>query len=161
MVGIESLFRDHCAKAFCFLVGEYGCTPAPDALSEYRSAQIWLNRTTAVSVSLELTYPGLFVKLSRLREGRIPETPINVEAEPVLHAFDLDDLVDLRAPHEVVRYDFADLWKPDRLAELVYLKALLTRKHAADILRGDFNVFPILEKVVRDRAVRLKLGLAE
>jgi hypothetical protein len=161
MAGIESAFMDHSGKAFRFLEEGFDCVAVPDSLSEYRAARIWRNRTTAVTVSLELTDPGLYVMLARLVDGGIPHTPINVEAEPLLHVFDLQDLIGLRAPHEAVTYDTADLWKPDKLAELVYLDALLTRKHAADVLRGDFSVFPTLEEIVRDRAVRLRLGLGE
>jgi hypothetical protein len=161
MDDIESGFKIHCGKAFRFLAEEYSCWNIPDDLSEYRAACVWRNTTTAVTVSLELTYPGLFVKLSRLVDDRIPETPIHVENESVLHSFYLEDLVTLRGPHEIVRYKADDLWNPDKVAELVYLDALLTRKHASDILRGDFAIFQELERIVRDRAVRLKLGLSE
>lgn len=159
MVDVEGEFLVHCRNAFRFLEGEFSCWSVRDDLSEYRAACIWRNEKMAVTVSLELSYPGLFVKFSRLVDGKIPETPVNIEDEPVLHSFYLEDLVALRAPHEVVRYEPEDLWKPERLAELIYLDALLTRKHAADILTGDFSVFDDLEKIVRDRAVRLKLGL--
>lgn len=112
-----------------------------------------------MTVSLELTYPGLFVMFSRLVDGKIPPYPIDVAVEPVLHNFYLDDIVALRAPTEVVQYDPRDLWDPRKVAELLYVDALLTRKHAADILRGDFLVFSTLEQIVRNRDVRLKLGL--
>jgi hypothetical protein len=148
-MGVEDSFKVECEKAFGFLVDEFHCRLVPDWFSEYRAARVYQNDTTAVLISLELDYPGLFVMFLKLVDGKIPKESFN-------RGFYLTDLVALRAPDYHYAYNVKELWDPKKVKEIVFTYAFLTKKHAADILRGDFRVFKDLEKIIRERAEHLR-----
>ncbi len=140
-----SRFRKLAEQSFAFLVEEYGC-----AAPTYKVEKSWgdetlvyKNATTAVIITSENSYPGVFVRLARLKDGNVPPYPIFVLKEKSLEAFYLDDLVSLRDPGEA---------KLPADAKGLPMLANLTKKHAEKILRGDFSEYPILEEVVRQRA---------
>jgi len=140
---VERSFRIECQKAFRFLIDEYDCELLIEHGCHYK------NKTTAIIVSLELEYPGLFVMFLKLVDGKVPKDPFN-------RGFYLEDLVTHRDPGDRCTYKPEDFENEQKVREILYTYAFLTKKHASDILRGDFRVFQDLEQIVRNRAARLK-----
>lgn len=115
------------------------------------SSLTYQNDTTAVEVSLEPLDGGVFVLLSRLVNGKIPEYPIFVTREMTLHSYYLDDLVGLKRPATPVREANEDASDAREVKKALAQSAAQLRELGCDILKGDFAVFDKLDRVVKAR----------
>ena len=72
--------------------------------------------------------------------------------EDELEAFALEDLLKLRTgKYAIAEGVFGRALSRKDIKEILTTYARGLREHAADILQGDFSIFPELEKIVRKR----------
>lgn len=143
----ETFFKREAGKAFAFLESEYGFGAPSGSASGIDESVTYMNRTTGVVLINERSHPGLFARFARLQHGRIPESPLYISETGEIHLFYLEDLLDLKAPE-----DASKLNSNAGMKRWLEAAAVLTRKHASRILKGDFGDFPALAKLVRERA---------
>ena len=149
-------FEKECRKCFKFLEEEFAFKPPKRQRTHMSPSLTYQNDTTAVEVSLEPLDGGVFVLLSRLINGKIPEYPIFVTREMTLHSYYLDDLVNLKMPDTPVRETSEDPLDEREVKKLLAQGAAQLRELGGDILRGDFSVFDKLDKIVKARLPREK-----
>ena len=151
--GKKDVFERLSKNAFRFLEERFGCRVVAVERRAYGTYIVYLNSTMGVRLSLQPREGGIFVDLVRLINGKIPEYPIFVKSQDPLHWFDLEDLVGLRAPHlKIKQPPVGTLCRPKVLKEVLVKYANLLQRYASDVLKGDFKIFPRLEKIVRARA---------
>ena len=91
------------------------------------------------------------VVVCRLVDGRFPSAVGEMRPDTELNCFDLDDILQVtsssdqpapetRSPYIMPTDDF------------IQHQALLLKSKCADILQGNFSVFPLLDQLVKDRA---------
>ncbi|HEY6332281.1 MAG TPA: hypothetical protein VI756_23355, partial [Blastocatellia bacterium] len=113
---------------------------------------VYKNDSTAVELGLEWREQYLYVELFRLVNGEIRDNPIIIGQKSKLTAFNLEDLVEIRAPHKAI--DSESWTTPLTLRSVDHILrrySELLSKFAADVLVGDFRVFPRLEAKVKSR----------
>jgi hypothetical protein len=142
-------FLELCRKYFGFLSEEFGFREAKKESSSWGHILYFKNDTTAVRVSLEWEYPGVFVHLYRLVDGQVVENPIIIRQESELTNYSVDDLLSIRAPELGLSPIFGH---SDEIEKKLESYASAVRAYAADVLEGDFTVFAELDKIVKRRA---------
>lgn len=109
---------------------------------------IYKNKTTAIQISFEFRECKVFISLYRLINGNLPQYKSLREYDCDFdNRFGFDDLITLRAPSLQIKQVFNPKFSEMDL-ELVLLKyANALRICAADVLKGDFQVFTELAKI--------------
>jgi hypothetical protein len=139
-------FERLCLECLRFLEDDFGFRVLKIEREPYGTFITYQNSSTAVRASLELREGGIFVLLSRLVDGQIPEYPVFVQANTPLHSFYLDDLVQAKG---------GELRTNRNIEGSLTKAAEALRVFASDVLKGDFAVFDKLDRVVKERARRL------
>lgn len=144
-------FNKECRKIFRFLEDMDMCVVSEEE-NAYGVFITYLNKTTFVRISYEPREDGLFIFLSKLINGDVPEYPIFIDQDTEINGFYLDDLLSVRAPEEIKNFK-ERLSKEQRyeISEMLVFYASMLEKHAVDILQGDFYIFPELELIVKQR----------
>jgi hypothetical protein len=141
---------------FGFLRSEYECAITGDPSDEHWTLRrvVYQNTTTAVAVDFSDEFQCVEVQLVRLVDGQRPPYPIFISAQPLLHHFLLDGLLQLRAPEllEEIKPHFS--LEPEEVEAQLSLWARGLKAFGADILRGHFSVFEVLESRLREVARR-------
>ncbi len=151
-------FRELCRTLFRFLEEEYGFRVTEEKSDVFGSYITYRNTTTAVIISFEPREGGVFIRLYRLVDGKIPDYPVFVHPDTQLNMFYLDTLLEVRVPSLHVEQDPKEMAKPSlsKLKEVLQQYAALLHLYANDILRGDFKVFEDLETIVKKRAEEIR-----
>jgi hypothetical protein len=144
-------FERECRKRFKFLEEEFNFKPPKRQRTSVFCSLIYQNEMTAVEASLEPMDGGVFVLVSRLVNGEIPEYPIFVTRKMTLHSYYLDDLVSLKQPDAAKRQASMYPASGVKIAKCVAQSASQLREFGSNILRGDFSVFSQLEEMVKAR----------
>jgi hypothetical protein len=118
---------------------------------------VFQNEHAAVRVYFEWREQYLSVQLCRLINGKVQRNPESLDSEWT--CFHIDDLLTVRVPE----YDQSALllpweWKSEEatmheVGQSLEKYADALRHHGGDVLRGDFSVFPQLEKIAKHRAI--------
>lgn len=143
--------------AFRFLETEYGFKLIKSKKESLFQSILYMNTATAVELVFEYRESYLFVKLYQLVNGVFIDDPVIIREDTVLHGYGLDDVILLRNPSALIgsTYQFPkESNYHDPLNGWSYYindYAVNLNKYAFDILRGDFTIFPELEKVVKKR----------
>jgi len=133
----KEVFEKLCRELFQFLVDEFGCRLASTKEDGGTHSVIYQNSTTAVGVYFEARDRAVWVVLMRLFKGK--RLPYDGS-----YSHGLRHLIRLRAPSitlEETVHSEADIERV--LSE----DASAVRTYAADVLQGDFGVFPELERI--------------
>ncbi|HUW20062.1 MAG TPA: hypothetical protein VMW16_12240 [Sedimentisphaerales bacterium] len=150
-----------CQDRFSFLREEYGF--GVDKVRQDKWQKSWApefrmkNDTTAVRLIFERREYRVFVYLCQLVAGQyVPDPIIIITADAVLREYEFDNLLLIRAP-QLIWPEHGPETKLDRelLGKMLAHKAQSVREYAADVLQGDFAIFPQLEKMVKRRAQEL------
>ena len=149
-----------CEETLRPLLDEYGLarTRVDDPGGYMYYTIIFQNETTALRVYFEWRDIYLSVQICRLVNGQLQEgsQPFNREWT----SFAVEDLLTVRAPDYdqkllLVSRSWEDFTGEDAILEDVRQKleiyAAVLREYGGDILRGDFSIFPQLDKVVKQR----------
>jgi len=152
----KDLFEKLCKKIFKFLEDEFNFKLVN---SEQESCGIYItyqNPTTAIRISLEPRGGGVFILMHRLINGKIPKYPIFIEAETLLNSYYLDDLISLKAPSFKIEQQVEKISNHNEIERILVQYANALKHYAKDILKGDFQVFDLLGRIVKKRAEGLK-----
>ena len=152
MTSIQN-FSLACGQRFAFLKTDLEFKCAGDIIEDWGFEKRYRGIRTGVVLCFEVREFYLFVKVCRLIEGEFPPSVGEISASSELNAFDLDDVVALRAKQSLApqysgetRFDSALF---DRVANT---QAENLRLYAGDVLSGDFSSFEELSKIVKSRA---------
>ena len=150
-------FEEHCRRIFKpVLEVKFGSKIVKIEHGDYGELIKYQNETTGTTIYNE-PRDGIFVSLSRLVNGKIPEYPIHIEAGTILNSFDLEDIISLRTAKKNIKIKLKSYLRKLNFPFKFDLEKALTRyaadleEYAADILSGDFKDFPELEKIVKRR----------
>lgn len=111
------------------------------------ASEVWYaNRTTGLKVRLDWDEFRPFLTIARLgARGRFPEEPIFPRSPPT-EIFDLDHLILLRAGRIHPVGALIRAREASQAEECLRAYAKAAEAHAADVLEGDFSVFPELTR---------------
>jgi hypothetical protein len=144
-----------CRSIFKFLEKDFTFKLELVERDRYGTRLIYKNLTTAVKIDFTPYEGYIFIKLIRLVNNNIPPYK-EINPRDVIHDFHLTDIVSFRNPSLKLTWPTVDKWENrDILKKELRYRAKLIKKYASDILRGDFTIFPELEKIVKKRAKEL------
>lgn len=142
-----------CGQRFAFLTTELGFQCIRDRIEDWGFEKCYKGDRGGVVLSFEVREFYLFVKFVRLIEGEFPPSVGEISASSELNAFDLDDVVALRAKQSLVPHYSRETYFDSALFDRVTnTQAENLRLYADDILSGDFSSFEELAKIVKSRA---------
>jgi hypothetical protein len=129
-------FEDLCREAFQSLEQEFDLRATDSSTTGDSATVILINRTTAVEVYLEV------------RDSLVVYTTLAEYDTDLTNRFPLESLIDLRNPSLRVRQPREWPLSEDRIRQTLRGYARALRECAADVLRGDFQVFPELGRLM-------------
>ena len=148
-----------CAEKLQFLMDEYGFreTDRTDTYNSFYEV-IYQNETTAVKVYFERRDMYVSVQVCRLVGGKLQKDPETLTPSTEWTCFQVDVLLMVRAPaYDQRPFLLAEEARShEEVAEGIavvlanYADAL--RAHGQDVLRGDFSVFPQLDRIAKEGA---------
>ena len=110
----------------------------------------------AVKVSNEIHEGSMDVSFYKLEDGKIPTYPIFFDPSAEFLVFSLHDLLVLRTGSFITQ-DWKRLYEDaDYLKATVAKFAEAIKRHASDVLKGDFSVLPAIKRLVIRRAKELE-----
>ena len=151
-------FEQHCRRIFKpVLEDKFGFKIVDVEKDDFGDYLTYQNDTTGIKISYEPREGGIFILLSRLIDGKMPEYPIHIEADTILNSFDLEDIIAFKEAKKGIGRKFKNYFRRyniSRKASLVknlskYIEEL--EEYAAYILNGDFKDFPELDRIVKRR----------
>ena len=139
-------------KEFQFLVDKFGFKRRARKKDAGVYSLRYETKMTEIGIGFEWRDQYIYVSLVR-RDRKAPQEKHRLpRLEDELVVFDLEDLLKLRSGKYAVGEDrFGRRLTRKDVKEILSTYARGLRKHAADVLQGDFSVFPKLEKIVRKR----------
>ena len=144
-------------EQFSFLESEYNFRLSKCEKEDWGYELIYLNDTTGVKITYEYREAYIFIMLYKLIEGDLKENPRNIENNTVLYGYGLDDMIMLRNPDDLIKptyeYDEQSKYFKENDELFLYVAAFSDnlKTYAKDVLSGDFEIFPELDKVVKER----------
>ena len=150
---MKSLFFRASDEQFSFLRG-YNFQPKIKKAEAGTYIRVYQNSTTAVEVALEWAEQYLYVRLCRLVDGKIHDNPVVVRPDSKLYCFNLENLLLLTEPSLIVKPVPYEQLTPEQVEKTLCRYAHAVEKYAAKVLQGDFEWFPRLEGLVKERAAQ-------
>lgn len=150
---MKSQFFRASDEQFDFL-RNYGFQPKMKKVEAGTYIRVYQNSTTAVEVALEWVEQYLYVRLCRLVDGKIHDNPAVVRPDSKLYCFNLENLLLLTEPSLIVKPAPYEPLTSEQVEKILYRYAHAVEKYAAKILQGDFEWFPRLEDLVKERAAQ-------
>lgn len=144
-------------EKFKFLDSEYGFKLFKRKKEDWGYELIYLNNTTAVKIIYEYGEAYIFIMLYKLNKGKLQENPIQINEDTILYGYGLDDLILLQNPQAIIKpayeYGKQSEYYDKEMGLSLYISAHAEnlKEYAKDILRGDFTIFPELDKIIKDR----------
>ena len=152
MPDLKEQFFEIGEKEFQFLVDEFGFKKRARRKDAGVYRLYYETKMTEVEIGFEWRDQYIYVLFGRLdreapqEKGRLPRP------EDELTAFGLEDLLKIRTGRYGVDHDrFGKALTPKDVKQILSTYARGLRKHGADVLQGDFTIFPKLEKIIRKR----------
>ncbi len=149
-------------EQFKFLESEYGFRLSKNNKENWGFEFIYLNDTTGVKITYEYQEAYIFIMLYQLVDGNLRENPRNIGENTNLYCYDLDDIVRIRNSQALIKpaYEYgkeSEYYDKDRgLILYIYDFANNLKTYAKDVLNGDFSIFSILDKTVKERVKRYR-----
>jgi hypothetical protein len=142
---------------FRFLVSDYNFKLIKCKKENWGYELIYLNNVVGVKITYEYRESYIFIMLYKLIAGELVENPLYIKTDSTLYGYGLDDIVNLRNPLDLIKpahqYDANSIYhdKNEGLTSYVAAFANNLKKHANDLLSGDFKLFKELDKVIKER----------
>lgn len=145
-------FEALCRKIFKFLERDFGCELISVERDSYGTCISYKNLATAVEIGFKPIDGYVYVMLIRLINGEIPPYE-EVKPKITINNFYLLDVVNFYNPTFNLQLPPLEAWlNYQTLKKELNQQAEYLRKYTADILKGDFSIFPELEEIVKKRA---------
>lgn len=141
-------FEILCRQVFRFLETDFNYKLASIKRDAYGTYIIYSNLTTAIKIIFSPIDGGLFIELIRLTGGKIPPYPKD--------HFEFTNVLILRKTSFKINDPTMDelMYHYHALKKALLQRTHLLKKYCIDIIRGDFTIFPELEKIVKKRSER-------
>ncbi|MCE5199061.1 MAG: hypothetical protein ABFD54_18110 [Armatimonadota bacterium] len=138
----KKAFYELCQNQFHFLFEEYGFRCESRKSSSLIREVLFQNKTTAVSICFDIRDQDIDVHLGRLVDGVFDRWSIG-------NCYNIWFLAVLREPTWRI-----PMIKPteERIVQNITAQAQFVKKHARDILNGDFSIFDDLHRIADPRA---------
>lgn len=134
------------------LADRFGLRIADEAETPSASEVLYLNKSTGLRVMLDWRDFRPFLTLYKLVNGLLPpDRPEAIDLHVPLQAFDVDDLLILRAGAGSPVGKMLGRRDADEACHLLEEYATALERYASDVLDGDFSVFAELNRVVAER----------
>ena len=144
-------------KHLSFLESEYNFRLSKCDKEDWGYELIYRSDTTGVRITYEYREAYIFIMLYQLVDGAIKENPRNIENNTVLYGYGLDDIISLRNPEDLIKpaYEYgeqSEYYDKDKGLSL-FTSAFTSnlKTYGKDVLSGDFEIFPELDKIVKER----------
>jgi hypothetical protein len=159
VVNVLDEFLETGEKEFQFLVDEFGCKKKANKTDVEVYRLPYENTTTKVEIGFDWREQYLYVLLGRRDREKLKAKGRMPRPEDEIIAFNLEDLLQLRTGKYAIDQDrFGKALTRKDIKDILSTYARALREHAADVLQGDFSIFPELEKIVRKRMKDHALG---
>lgn len=145
-------FENCCDQLFSFLVDNYGYRKEIVKKDTFDYYITYKNNTTAVRISYEPREGGIFVMLSRLIDGKMPEYPIFIHDDTIINSFYIDDIVKIKTTSTTIQHKNMTMLDEEECISILSEYAKTLKQYGSDILTGDFGLFEELNKLVKNRA---------
>lgn len=152
---MTSSFIDTVNQAISPLIQRFGLHVGAEAEDASAAEVLYLNRTTGLRVRVDWGEFRAMLTIYKLVDGKVPPGQPPSEAHLPRLAFDVDDLLLLRAGSGSPVGKMLHERDHAQVSRLLGEYASALQKHAADVLSGDFSVFPVLEQRVASRYAQL------
>ncbi len=136
---MNQLFVKLCNEKFQFLVEEFGFKRMPAKCGAHGCALLYRGQTTSVAIYYERRDQAAWVSLKRLTDGKEPDVLDKMNQHGLWSVVRLKAGPDVKLVGSVPTE--ADMER------VLTENAHALRTYAADILRGDFSLFPELYRV--------------
>ena len=154
---LMNVFVECCHEAFQSLIREFDFKAVETRRDQFGTDVTFQNATTAINLGFEPRERHVFVMLYRLIDGNLPRYKSLMESDNDFeNRFDLDDLINLRAPSLNVEKSFGGSPTRSDLEQILTQYATVLRRYASDVLDGDFQVFAQLGKTKLERMRKYK-----
>jgi hypothetical protein len=153
----QNTFDQIAKEQFAFLLSDYAFELAKCKEENWGYSLVYLNRSTGVEIVYEYREAYVFITLYRLVGRRLVRNPLNIADDAEIHGFALDDIIGLRNPSARMKpaYEYGEgsEYYDRETGMTLYVSRFAEnlRKHAHDVLSGDFRVFSQLDRIVRER----------
>jgi hypothetical protein len=141
VAGIDAVFVKLCREKFQFLADEFGFRRIASATLSGPDYVLYTNSTTGVGIDYDRRDGSITIVLMRLVDGKPPAYGDASNRQPVW------TVLRLRAPAAAAVRGRRGVRTEAEVEAALTPDAAAVRAYAADILRGDFSVFPELERV--------------
>ena len=149
----EQDFYNTCEKHYSFLCDKYMMERVSTAAADWGYEACFKNEKVGVILSFEMRDFYLFAKLVELQNGEVPRHPGEITPATLLYSFDLDDLVTLRSKKDLIpQFEPNTIFDLSLFNQIFAKQAENMKRHAGDVLAGNFSVFSELETIVKKRA---------
>ena len=149
------VFREQCSQVFAFLITDYGCDSPVYGDKRMFDTVTYRNDTTGVRITFSPRDNDIVVHLIRLFDGE--ELSPSWYGERWVH---LGLLLRFRAEIVTVWYkEWPDLINAEDIKRILRECAAALRTHAADILAGDFSIFPAFHARYPPENLGFRLGI--
>jgi hypothetical protein len=149
---VELLIRD----AFQFLQADHGFQIWEIVKNNYGCFVMYKGEHVAIRVSDEIYDGGIFVRFYKLKDGKIPPYPIFFDRDAEYLIFDFSNLLILRTGSFIEQDSRRIYEESDYVKETLRRFAEAIKRHASDVLKGDFSVLPAIKRLVIRRAKELE-----
>ena len=159
---IAKIFDIIAKEQFNFLESEYNFRLSKCDKKDWGYEIVYLNNTTGVKIIHEYRESYIFILLYRLVNEKLIEASGNIKEDTILHSYGLDDIVNLHNPSALISptYEYPDASKfhDQHKGMSLYVSAFADnlKTYAKDVLIGNFEIFPELDKVVKERVRNYK-----
>ena len=159
MANLTEEFFEIGEKEFQFLPDEFGFKKRARKKDAGVYSLLYETKTTDVAISFEWRDQYIDISLGR-RDRKAPQEKGRLpRPEDELTVFGLEDLLKLRTGEYAISENrFGRALTRKDIKEILNTYARGLRKHATDVLQGDFSIFPSLEKIVRKRMKQDDVG---
>jgi hypothetical protein len=105
-----------------------------------------------IEICFEVHEGHVSVRIYRLKDGEIPKYPIFFDPKAEFLIFYFDDLMLLKTKHSIEQNERSVFEYGGYMKRIIKEYAENLRIYGADLLNGDFSVFPEIHKIVARRA---------
>ena len=143
-------------EKFAFLESDFAFSLESEREEEWGGEVIYSGADLAIRILYEYSSAFVFVFICKLVGGEIRRNPRPVMPDSIITCFDFNDMLPAEEKMKpAYEYNPDSLYfdENEGLANYVAEFSVRLRRYGAELLRGDFSVFPKMEAIIKARAV--------
>jgi len=149
-------FCESVEKHFQFLQTKYSFELEFSETEDWGGHVLYLNKTTGIKLLYEFTSAFVFVFVYELVNGKLVDNPDTIYNTSKIHCFDFNDsLPESEKMKPAYQYDASSNYFHEENGMSNYTKefAIRLEKYGKDLLRGNFEILPRIEVIIKARAM--------